>query len=176
MLNTLQALVDAGISGDTLDSVLSDLLAGGDRDDYSDCRGCVAFAWARSQGEKIDPVDCTVEDDHTVDMSSAEYRVLTDDEADAALVDHIENTYWAFTPGFLCGETGIDGDVFAALADKCEESNDAVRALIAGTCGIDSFIEAVAGTGRGGYLAQYDGEEIEYRTDSGDYWYLYRVN
>jgi hypothetical protein len=177
MLDTLQALVDDGISDDTLDSVLSELLANGAIADDDDRRACAGLAWYRACEHRVAPIDCTVENDDTVCIDGAEYRVLTDDEADAACADHIKETLWAFRSGFLASETGIDESVFADLVDQCENSNDDVRALVDGSCGIDSFVEsAVESDGRGHFLSGYDSEENEFRTDCGDYYYLYRVN
>ena len=49
---------------------------------------------------------------------STGHIVCTDDEADEMAHDYIMETLWAFTPSFLAGETGIDIEVFEALAEN----------------------------------------------------------
>ena len=63
---------------------------------------------------------------------TGEYMCFTDEHADSAAHDEIMESLWAFKPSFLAGETGIDIDVFEALADndKCESNNDAIASLI----------------------------------------------
>ena len=73
-----------------------------------------------------------VEDGGLDDGDFNEYRVLTDEEADELAYDYIMETLWAFSSSFLAGETGIDEEVFIALANngKCEGNNDAIASLI----------------------------------------------
>jgi len=56
------------------------------------------------------------------------YLVLTDEEADEMAKERILDSVWAFRPGFLSSETGIDEAVFYAIQDngKCESNNDAI--------------------------------------------------
>jgi len=177
MMNALQTLVDNGLSDDVLDTVLDNLLKGNSFDDENNCRCCVALKWSREQGNNYSPEDCTHECGDTVSVGGAEYRVLTDDEAYVAYKETIEQSLWAFNASFLSGETGIDDSVFVALAEQCEGCNDAVRSIVDGSCGIDSFVESAVGAdGRGHFLNHYDGEENEFCTDDNDYWYLYRTN
>jgi hypothetical protein len=170
MMNALQTLIDNGCSEATIETVLNDFV-GNDEFEGDDKRCCVAMLFDYEQGDHDDPSGYAAYDD-VVDAPGAEYRVLDDDEADAACKEYIEESVWSFNPSFLAGETGIDEDVFEALSGKCEDANKAVRSLIDGSCGIDSFVESVVGAdGRGHYLSGYDGEEHEVS----DY-YVYRIN
>ena len=114
------------------------------------------------------------------------YLVYTDEEADEAVREYIEETVWAFTPSFLSAHTGyIDEDVFKLLQEKCEGANDSIMSMIKD---FDAFVEdAVACDGRGHFLSGSDGIEHEvvylsverdgmcYKTKE-TYYYIYRVN
>ena len=171
MIAALQTLVDNGLSDSALDAALEDLIEGDSFDDDDDRRKVVALAWYR-QEYKTDPDDCTDAYGDAVSIGGCEYRVLTDDEADTAFAEYVEQSLWAFNPSFLSGETGINESVFEALSGQCEDANDPILSIIRGSCGLDDFIEAAkSADGRGPGLSGYDGEELEY----GDY-YLYRTN
>tara|TARA_R100000773_G_scaffold242_1_gene407 strand:- start:738 stop:1241 length:504 start_codon:yes stop_codon:yes gene_type:complete len=106
------------------------------------------------------------------------YRVLTDDEADELAYEFIVEELWAFSSSFLAGETGIDEDVFIALADngKYESNNDAIASLIKSSCGLQVFVDsAVSVDGRGHYINRYDGKEHEVKVGRKTF-YIYRVN
>lgn len=127
---------------------------------------------SRGQGNKADPDSCEVERGDAVSVEGEEYRVLSDDEADEACMEHIADSLWSFNADFLSGETDTNSDAFKALSKQCENGNDAIRSIIDGTCGIDAFVDsAVSADGRGHFLSPYDGAEQE----QGDY-YLYRTN
>ncbi len=107
-------------------------------------------------------------------LEHGEYEVLTDSEADDRAKAYILDSLWAFNPSFLAGETGIDEDVYQAIANngKCESNNDAILSLIKGTGDVDDFVDSAIGAdGRGHFLNTYDGEENE----QGD-WFIYRAN
>ena len=173
MIDALQTLKDNGLAASVLRDVLANLIDNDDIDDIDDHRRLVALEWYLSGGNDCDPNDCTIEYGDVVSISPGEYRVLTNDEADMACAESIEETLWAFNAGYLSDLTGIDVCVFEALANKCEGANDAVRSIINGSCGIDVLIEySISSDGRGHFLSNYDGEENEGRND----WYIYRVN
>lgn len=99
-----------------------------------------------------------------------EYRVLTDEEADELAYEVIMEELWAFSPSFLAGETGIDEEVFIAIANngKCEDNNDAIASLIKQTKPnpnqrpLHEFVDSAVGhDGRGHYINRYDGNEHE---------------
>ena len=115
--------------------------------------------------------------DGMLEHGNREYLVLTDAEADAACVEHIKESAWAFNASFLAGFTGLPETVFEALQPQCEGCNDAVLALIEKGGTIEDFArEAVAADGRGHFLSSYDGNENEQRDGEGETFYIYRVN
>ena len=124
-------------------------------------------------------------DDAQSEIDSEDHLVLTDEEADELVREEIEEMVWAFTPSFLSAHTGVDEEVFEALADRCEDNNDSFKRMIKD---FDAFVEdAVRGDGRGHFLAGYDHEEHycdwqtverkdgKYETVTTEY-YIYRRN
>ena len=102
-----------------------------------------------------------------------EYLVLTDDEADEYATSEIEDMLWAFNADFLASYTGLHKAVFDSLAEGYERSNEAIMALINNAGSMADFVqECMDADGRGHFVANYDGEEIELEND----YYAYRVN
>jgi hypothetical protein len=112
-----------------------------------------------------------------------EYKVLTDEEADATTREYILDTLWAFNAHFILRHTAFydtssieDDEAFEEAIKElqgriCEGVNPIIRALIEN---IDVFVDdAIQADGRGHFLATYDGEEIE--LNHGKY-YAYRMN
>lgn len=118
--------------------------------------------------------------ENTFSYGLEEYLVLTKEEAEARLRECIKQSLWAFNPSFLERVTGLPGEAFEALAEKCESGNNAVLSLVEKTCGINKLIEeAVKYDGRGHFLADYDGVEhvsIINRPDKDVVYYIYRIN
>lgn len=121
------------------------------------------------------------EGDNRVDYDEAQhhfdsqnYLVLTDEEADEAVREEIEEMLWAFNSSFLAGETGIDEDVFLALFNngKCESNNDAIASLIKSTCGLQEFVDSAAGHDGRGHFLDVNLEENEI-TFNGITYYIY---
>jgi hypothetical protein len=113
-------------------------------------------------------------------IDSDDYSVLTEEEANEKASSYIKDSLWAFNPSFLSEETGIDKSVFKAISDngKCESNNDAIESIIKGcnNCDMESFIESAIGAdGRGHFLSNYDGNEIELHPEGRDI-YIYRNN
>ena len=107
------------------------------------------------------------------DYDNQDYLVYADEDADEAVREEIEESLWAFTPSFLSAHTGVDEEVFVALADRCEVNNDSYKRMIKD---FDAFVDdAVACDGRGHFLAPYDHEENEI-TFNGITYYIYRRN
>ena len=176
MLNALQTLIDHGCSEDAIKRILNEVIGADGFDDDNDKRCCIAMLYDYENGNKHEAAGYSISYDNVVDAPGAEYLVLDDDEADVACQESIEDSLWAFRPSFLSSMTSIDESVFEALADKCEDANDAVRSIINGSCGIDSFVESAIGAdGRGHFLGHYDGEENEISVDGAEY-YVYRQN
>ena len=102
-----------------------------------------------------------------------EYMVLTDDEADEKVAEHIKDSVWAFNPSFLSSHSGIDQEIFKLLQDKCESANESILKLIKD---FDDFVQDAIGTdGRGHFLSSYDGYENDHEHDNETY-YIYRTN
>lgn len=178
ILDALQVIRDDGLSNDTFNTVLDDLINTSHFADFEDSeqRRLIALRFFRDQGDDVNP-DCTSIDrynSHVVHVAGEDYLIVTDDEADEACKENIEECLWAFNANFLEGETGIDAKVFEALQPQCESANDAIRSIIDGSCGIDEFVEsAVSADGRGHFLNSYDGEERELGTENG-YYFIYQ--
>lgn len=106
------------------------------------------------------------------------YICLTDEEADKKAADYIKDSLWAFNASFLSEQTGLDAEVFEAIANngKCESNNDTLYNLISKMGDIESFIsDAISADGRGHFMSSYDGEETE-ETINGETFYIYRMN
>ena len=136
------------------------------KEDYSD----QAILLAEHLGVDLDEAESYIDDE--------DYLVLTDEEADEAVREEIEEMVWAFTPSFLSAHTGVDEEIFEALADRCESNNESFKRMIKD---FDWFVEdAVRCDGRGHFLAGYDHEEHEVTYKSIDNtetdYYIYRRN
>ena len=111
----------------------------------------------------------------TLEADGSEFFVLTDEEADAKAYEEIENSLWAFNADFIidmCGFSGGEKSLTAMQRESCEDCNEFIKAMIEGTCGMDSFVESAIETdGRGHFISGYDGEEVEQ-----DEYFIYRVN
>lgn len=122
-------------------------------------------AIARHFEVKVEDIETTTYDHYGLTVykvDGEEYAVGTDEEADAAVADYIKDSAWSFNADFLASQTDLPEEVYRAMQDKCEDSNDAVSKLIEKTCGWDDFVaEAIRYDGRGHFLSGYDGEEIE---------------
>jgi hypothetical protein len=128
-------------------------------------------ALAKFLGEDLDEITESTYGENTFHAAGGEYLVLTDEEADQAAYDYIKESVWAFNSSFLADFTGLPEEMFKAVQDKCEGSNEAVLRCIEAGSGLDEFVsEAVAADGRGHFLSSYDGEEGE----EGEY-FIYRI-
>ena len=106
-------------------------------------------------------------------FDSQDYFVYTDEEADEAVRESIEESVWAFTPSFLQAHTGVTIEAIAKIQEMCEDANEPLTAMIKD---FDHFVnDAVLCDGRGHFLAPYDHEENEI-TFNGITYYIYRRN
>lgn len=107
--------------------------------------------------------------------NGAGHMMVYDEEArDDEVRLRIEDSLWAFNTDFLSSETGLPDAVFKALQSLGEDGNDAVKALIEVTCGLQEIIdEAVRMDGYGHFLSSWDGNEIELEA-GGERFYVYR--
>jgi len=107
------------------------------------------------------------------DYDSEDYLVLTDEEADEAVREEIEELVWAFNASFLQAHTGVDANAIEKIQEMCESANEPLTAMIKD---FDHFVDdAVSCDGRGHFLAPYDHEENEI-TFNGITYYIYRRN
>lgn len=169
-LDELQALIDEDKKPAEYDSILAAIAADESADDEE--RRRAALLRYLDDDSNPDDVSNSNYGDNVFSVGRRDYRVLTDDEANAAASEYIADSLWAFNAGFLAGETGLPAECFEALADKCEGANDPILRMIEKTCGLESFVDsATSADGRGHFLATYDSEENE----SGEF-FIYRVN
>jgi hypothetical protein len=180
MIETIQdvtnEIIDLTLKTSTIE-VIHNLLDYDDFDDDADRRFCILFAHIEETEGDADPDDfdqCSYCEE-TIEHGSSEYRVLcTEEAADAACKAYIEDSLWAFNASFLGFETGLGEEAFSCFAELCESANDAVRAIVDGTCGIDALVEsAICADGRGHFLSHYDGEENEVSYGDGRMGYIY---
>lgn len=120
--------------------------------------------------------NCTIEEAASY-YDSEDWKAYTDNEADEAVKEYIEESVWAFTASFLSDFTGLPEEMFTAIQDKCEGANDAIMQCIENADGgFDDFVkQAVSVDGRGHFIAQYDHNEHEIDID-GETYYCYRMN
>ena len=111
------------------------------------------------------------------DAEGGEWVVCTDDEADTAVTENIEQSLCYFRPEFLASQTDLPVEAFQGLAQMHEEANEPIRRLIEKSCeGFSAFVEAaVSADGRGHFLNPYDGAEHESNV-AGEIYYIYRTN
>jgi len=131
-----------------------------EEDQYNFARDCICEGYGESNFE----------------IEGAEYKVLTDDEAEKGMKDYIEQSLFAFNADFLSSYTGLPVEVFTALQDQCEGANNAILSMIKQNGTFEDFCgEAVRCDGRGHFMGSYDGEEYEETINGTDY-YIYRTN
>ena len=122
---------------------------------------------------EVEVTDFEINNDEYILPNGYSYFVLTDQEADEYATSEIEDTLWAFSSDFLASYTGLHKAVFDSLAEGYERSNEAIMALINNAGSMADFVqECMDADGRGHFVANYDGEEIELEND----YYAYRVN
>lgn len=119
----------------------------------------------------------------TFELLGNEYKVLTDEEADKAAEESIEESLWAFNTEFILEHSKIDvvGREYEEIVKAfrkmqetlCESANALVKALVKDiNDSIDDFVQAaVEADGRGHFISTWDGEEHE-----SENFYIYRTN
>lgn len=120
------------------------------------------------------PDDISDQHGEVFEHDGEEFLILSDDEADERVREYILESVWAFRPEFLAGhlKDGVDQEVIELIQSngKCESNNSAILSLIDD---LDHLIDdAIKCDGRGHFLAQYDGDEIELGNDL----FAYRIN
>jgi hypothetical protein len=114
-------------------------------------------------GDAIDPPEESTYGDNFFEAEGGEYLVLTDDEADEAAKDQIEDSLWAFNASFIISHSDLPAEAEEMIKgfqeSKCEDANETIRSLIKD---LDDFAsDACSADGRGHFLAGYDGDEVE---------------
>jgi hypothetical protein len=112
----------------------------------------------------------------TFEYGEEVYAIATDEEAEAACLENIKDSAWAFNASFILEECDLPFSGEESLKQmqekSCEGANEFILSLIEKTCGIEQFTEdAISADGRGHFLSSYDGEENE----EGEY-FIYRIN
>lgn len=123
-----------------------------------------ADALASFLGIDSDEVEPSPYGGYAYDAEGETWAVLTDEESDAAVVEYVRESVWAFNSRFLADETGLPAEMFAGLQDKCEDANDPILKVVESLAedGLEGFAgRAVEADGRGHFLSQWDGEERE---------------
>ena len=128
----------------------------------------------KTEQEKIEALakhlDCSI-DEAVVSMD--DYLVYTDDEADEAVYNYIDESVCFFRSDFIAAHAEIDEEVIKKLQELHENSNQAIKSLIKD---FDHFVnDAVLCDGRAHFLSSYDGEENEVNINGNTY-YVYRSN
>ena len=128
----------------------------------------------KTEQEKIEALakhlNCSI-DEAVVSMD--DYLVYTDDEADEAVYNYIDESVCFFRSDFIAAHAEVDEEVIKKLQELHENSNKAIRSLIKD---FDHFVsDAVCADGRGHFLSSYDGEENQQTINGNDY-YIYRSN
>ena len=128
----------------------------------------------KTEQEKIEALakhlDCSINE---AVVSMDDYLVYTDDEADEAVYNYIDESVCFFRSDFIAAHAEIDEEVIKKLQELHENSNQAIKSLIKD---FDHFVnDAVLCDGRAHFLSSYDGEENEVNVNGNTY-YVYRSN
>ena len=128
----------------------------------------------KKEQEKIEALakhlDCSI--DEAIN-SMDDYLVYTDDEADEAVYNYIDESVCYFRSDFIAAHAEVDEEVIKKLQELHENSNTAIKSLIKD---FDHFVsDAVLCDGRAHFLSSYDGEENEVNVNGNTY-YVYRSN
>jgi hypothetical protein len=134
MISALQLLKDNGCTHSAVKAVLNDLVSEDAFEDDDDRRMCVALLHYYDNEGECDPNDCAAVFGNTVCIAGMEFLVLTDDEADEALDDYLEQL--------------LDEPEMVSGADSPYFNRDAWK-------------RDAAMDGRGHSLSGYDGDEHE---------------
>jgi hypothetical protein len=128
----------------------------------------------KTEQEKIEALakhlDCSINE---AVVSMDDYLVYTDDEADEAVYNYIDESVCYFRSDFIAAHAEVDEEVIKKLQELHENSNTAIKSLIKD---FDHFVsDAVLCDGRAHFLSSYDGEENEVNVNGNTY-YVYRSN
>lgn len=147
MFDALQTLADNGLTIDTQNIVLAEMIEGDNFEHDADKRCAIALLWYRENEGKCCLSDCKPLWEETVEVGGNDYMVLTNDEADTAFDAYLEG---------MLDDKGVVPGANEPYFDRKAWKRDASI------------------NGRGG-LSGWDGEEQEYCADDGEWYYLYRM-
>lgn len=172
ILDALQLVLDAGAPSERVAEFVKKLAETANTwDDEDEAKAVTFYAFILDNEGWTNPDDIDEAGDG-FSIGSREWNIYTDDEADAAAKEYVEESLWAFNSDFLAAETELPAEAFTVLSEKCEDGNDGILAMVRKTCGLDAFTKAATSAdGRGHFLSQYDGHEHE----AGEY-FVYRTN
>lgn len=117
-----------------------------------------------------------------VKVDGEEYAVAdTDAQAETAAIEAARSSLWAFNASFIGSFLGLSDDQAKAIGvmqEKLYEDADTIIELLLGTRLGDFLSDAVATDGRGHFLNNYDGEEVDGEDVSPAFEgkYLYRIS
>lgn len=127
----------------------------------------------------INRIDEVEEDGEYIAYNGIEYLVLTDNEADEAAYESINDSVWAFNTDFIISHSdALDYDnpsraFIEAIQEQGKGGNEAMKRLINN---FDDFVEeAIRVDGRGRFLSTYDSEELENYYNN-QWYFIYRTN
>jgi len=128
--------------------------------------------------KKLLIVECFDKFDHHSEVDLDGFMFLTDDEADEACKEHIQESIWTFRAEFLASYLGCPVEAVQAIQDNdnCEDNNQIFTDWLENVSDLDDFCEdAISEDGRGHFLASYDSDEHEV-TFKDETYYIYRIN
>ena len=143
--------------------------------------GAIDLQAMDSDQELDDIVDQCTYDENQFTCDSEEYYIFsTFQEAEQEAKRQSSELLWAFNADFLAGETGLPPEAFQAIQDngKCENNNEAIEAILDGTCGVEQVLQAAIDCdGVEHTLSSYDGNEVTLACKvTGQTFYAYRIN
>jgi len=92
MISALQTLVDNGLSNKLLKTILEKIVDENSFEYNDDHRMCVALLFYLENEGYTDPDNCSIAYGNTIKVAQCKYLILTDDEADTAFDDHLEQS------------------------------------------------------------------------------------
>lgn len=100
------------------------------------------------------------------------YKIFTDEEANNAVYDFINDNIWIFDPEFILEQSDIKyteetKTSLTKMLNSCtNDCNSFILAFIESTCGIDYFVEsAIKHNGRSFFIAFFDNPELHIDED-----------
>lgn len=176
MLDVLTKLVNNGITSGAFDDLLDNLCKNDSFESEVSRKFCAFIRWyiENIEGATIDEFTIVSKDVFSVDGNT--FQVLDDNEAIASCRNRVACDAWTFHSQFMASVTGLDQTIFDILCPSCESANDAILAIIKGSCGFDDFFnEVLLSEGRGHFLNHCGGDEFSC-TVGDDELFIYQIS